>query len=252
MAKKWYPVVDYSSCTECGVCSNFCPHNVYDKTKSPVPVVVRPDDCVDHCHGCGSRCPVGAITYVGDDTGWTPPNKKAKDEEPSCACGMSTLKPVVVEYLYLDLSTCDRCKGTDSVLDDVLMTMMPTLKMAGYNVILRKTEISDALLAKKHRFYSSPTIRVNGHDIFGIVKENKCDCCAGISGMDVDCRTYEYEGTSYDVPTKKMVSEAILKIVLTMEPMSVSSDEYAMPENLKKFFEGKTKKQKCSCDGKCC
>jgi glutaredoxin len=165
---------------------------------------------------------------------------------------MSTQKPVVIEYLYLDLSTCDRCKGTDSVLDDVLMTMMPTLKMAGYNIILRKTEISDAKLAIKHRFYSSPTVRVNGHDIFGPVKENKCDCCKDISGMDVDCRTYEYEGASYDVPTEKMMSEAILKIVLTMEPMSVSSDEYVMPENLKKFFEGKTKKQKCSCDGKCC
>ena len=50
------------------------------------PVVVNPDGCVDHCHGCGNLCPQGAITYVGDDTGWTPPNGK---HEPStgCCCG---------------------------------------------------------------------------------------------------------------------------------------------------------------------
>lgn len=31
MAKKWYPVVDVLSCTECGTCVNFCTHGVYDK-----------------------------------------------------------------------------------------------------------------------------------------------------------------------------------------------------------------------------
>ena len=86
MAKTWYPVIDYSECVECGVCIEKCPHNVYDKEKSPTPVVVRPNDCVDHCHGCGNRCPVGAITYVGDDTGWTPPNGK-KTEGSDCGCG---------------------------------------------------------------------------------------------------------------------------------------------------------------------
>jgi ferredoxin len=34
------------------------------------------ENCVDHCHGCGNKCPVGAITYVGEDTGWTPPALK--------------------------------------------------------------------------------------------------------------------------------------------------------------------------------
>jgi C_GCAxxG_C_C family probable redox protein len=80
MAKTWYPVIDYLECVECGACIEKCPHNVYDKEKAPSPIVVRPNDCVDHCHGCGNRCPVGAITYVGDDTGWTPPNAKKSDK----------------------------------------------------------------------------------------------------------------------------------------------------------------------------
>lgn len=86
MAKSWYPVIDYFNCTECGTCSSMCPHQVYDKKKAPVPVVLNPVSCVDHCHGCGNRCPVGAITYVGDDTGWTPPNGAARQEEPACGC----------------------------------------------------------------------------------------------------------------------------------------------------------------------
>lgn len=88
MAKNWYPVIDYVTCAECGACVNFCAHGVYDKTKMPSPVVVQPEGCIDHCHGCGNQCPHGAITYVGDDTGWTPPHgeKTADDGAPGC-CG---------------------------------------------------------------------------------------------------------------------------------------------------------------------
>ena len=74
MAKTWYPVIDYLACTECGTCAAQCPHGVYDTSKAPTPVVTNPEDCIDHCHGCGNRCPAGAISYVGDDTGWMPPN----------------------------------------------------------------------------------------------------------------------------------------------------------------------------------
>ena len=74
MAKSWYPVIDYLACSECGTCIAKCSHGVYDKAKAPSPVVVRTENCIDHCHGCGNKCPVGAISYVGDDTGWTPPN----------------------------------------------------------------------------------------------------------------------------------------------------------------------------------
>ncbi len=90
MVQNWYPVIDYVSCIECGTCIKNCPHNVYDKAKEPSPVVVRPNDCVDHCHGCGNRCPVGAITYVGDNTGWIPPALKVGDPvntNPPTGCG---------------------------------------------------------------------------------------------------------------------------------------------------------------------
>jgi NAD-dependent dihydropyrimidine dehydrogenase PreA subunit len=79
MALKWYPVIDYVECVECGTCSDFCPHSVYDKSRTPTPVVVNPDGCIDHCRGCQSRCPAGAISYVGDDESGT--------IKGGCSCG---------------------------------------------------------------------------------------------------------------------------------------------------------------------
>lgn len=72
MAKAWYPVIDYMECKECGSCIKKCSHGVYDKLKAPSPVVSNPAACIEHCHGCGNLGPLGAITYVGDDTGWKP------------------------------------------------------------------------------------------------------------------------------------------------------------------------------------
>lgn len=69
MSKKWYPVIDYVNCIECGTCTDKCKHGVYDQVKAPTPVVVYPEGCIEGCHGCGSLCPQSAITYVGDTAG---------------------------------------------------------------------------------------------------------------------------------------------------------------------------------------
>ncbi len=252
MAKTWYPVVDYSTCMECGTCVEKCPHGVYDTRKAPTPVVLNPLECVDHCHGCGNRCPVGAITYVGDDTGWVPPNGKqeAESDASPCGCCETPDQQVVVEYLYLDLNTCDRCIGTDHVLDEVMMVLTPALKLAGFDVEYKKVEMATAELAGQYRFLSSPTIRVNGRDICDTVAESRCGCCGEISGTDVDCRVFEYGGQSYEVPPKEMLAGSVLRAVFGNEG-GCACGEYALPENLKAFFEGKGRKS-CSCGGNCC
>jgi NAD-dependent dihydropyrimidine dehydrogenase PreA subunit len=66
MTKTWYPVIDYEKCVECGICTQFCKHGVYDKTKAPTPVVIYPLGCIQGCHGCANKCPRHAIQYVGD------------------------------------------------------------------------------------------------------------------------------------------------------------------------------------------
>ncbi len=262
MAKKWYPVIDILSCVECGTCVEFCPHGVYDKQKSPVPVVIYPDGCIDHCHGCGNKCPQGAISYVGENTGWTPPalkGKEAAESDCGCGCGCSTdskssvKQRLQIEYLYLDLNTCDRCIGTDAVLEEVLEILRPALELAGYAVDYQKHEMSTPELAEQYHFLSSPTILVNGQDIFGTVQESNCGCCGEIAGTDVDCRVFEYEGKTYEVPTKEMLANAILNS-LNAQP-NCSCGAYELPENLKRFYEGKVQKAEntssCGCGCTC-
>jgi hypothetical protein len=82
----------------------------------------------------------------------------------SCGCGESSGKKVLVEYLYLDLQTCERCIGTDKVLAGVLTILTPALQLAGYEVEYHKIEMRTAEIAEKHQFLSSPTIRVNGRE----------------------------------------------------------------------------------------
>lgn len=249
----WYPVIDYAICADCGTCVELCEHGVYDKSKAPSPVVVKPEGCVDHCHGCGNKCPTGAITYVGDDTGWTPTNGKQPEAEACCACGCgeSSQKEVQIEYLYLNLETCDRCVGTDKVLDEVMMILTPALQLAGYTVKYSKKEMKTVELAIQHRFLSSPTIRVNRQDVCGTVKENSCGCCSEISGSDVDCRVFEYGGETYEVPPKEMLAEAILRTVFAQSESVCPSNNYELPENLRAFFEGKKSTCGCGCGG-CC
>lgn len=167
------------------------------------------------------------------------------------ACCEKTAKKVLVEYLYLDLKTCDRCIGTDTVLDEVMEKITPTLELAGYAVDYRKTLMATAEIAAAHRFLSSPTIRVNGRDISQAVKENDCGCCGRISGTATDCRVFEYEGQSYEVPPASMLAEAVLKGVFA--PVEKSAiKEYALPKNLKNFFSGKATKQSFDCSKGCC
>lgn len=249
MAKTWYPVIDYAACTECGVCSRMCPHDVYDAEKAPSPIVKNPGACVDHCHGCGNSCPAGAIVYVGEDTGWMPPFGAQESGETRCACGCgdSPGKKVLVEYLYLDLKTCDRCIGTDQALDTVMAALTPALQLAGYTVAYRKVEMATAETAKRYRFLSSPTIRVNGRDICASVAENSCGCCSAISGTDVDCRVFDYNGECYEVPPEEMLAEAVLKAVFVPPESGCACGGYTLPENLKTFFAGKEARSGCAC-----
>ncbi|MGN0404096.1 MAG: DUF2703 domain-containing protein [Bariatricus sp.] len=242
MAKKWYPVIDYSECAECGICVARCTHGVYDKNKAPVPVVINPDACIDHCHGCGNICPKGAIAYVGDDTGWKPSQgENQTDNFECCCCNERNEKKIVIEYLYLDLKTCDRCIGTDDVLDEVIPVLLPVLEMAGYNVEYKKIEIKTEEMAEQYHFLSSPTIQVNGQDIFPTIVETNCACCGEICGSDVDCRVFEQDGKTYEVPTKAMIIDAILHSFYS--PSCCCCGEYKLPDNLKRFFDGKKKKE---------
>lgn len=264
MSKVWYPVVDYSKCAECGACIRMCPHGVYDVKKYSSPVVSNPDDCISGCHNCANKCPNGAITYVGDRTGWIPPHGKPESDVPccergcSCDCGCeepaSTEKKLVIDFLYLDLKVCERCIGTDTVLTDAVGEVAGVLKSAGFSVYVNKIEIIDEKLAEKYKFLSSPTIRINNRDICLEVKENLCGSCSDLGSYPTDCRLFVYEGKEYEVPPKAMIINAILNTVYNREQEQIKNEPYAVPENLKDFFKGKYNNNSglCCGGGNCC
>ena len=147
------------------------------------------------------------------------------------------MKKITVDFMYLDLSVCERCLATDDNLNQALAILSETLMELGYTVEQNKIEIKTKELAEEHHFRSSPTIRVNGVDICGEIKENWCKSCGDLCSSDVDCRVFLYGGKEFDQPPTAMIIDGILK-VLYGGP-SVVEDEYRLPDNLDKFFKSK-------------
>ncbi len=158
----------------------------------------------------------------------------------SCICDSN--KEVIIDFLYLDLTVCDRCQGTEDNLEDATKVVTPVLEAMGYKIVLNKINITTRELAYKYEFLSSPTIRVNKKDIALEVKENACGCCSSLSGHDVDCRTFVYNNNDYNEPPKAMLIDAILRTIYSETTKDTECLPYSLPENLEKYFDGIEKK----------
>lgn len=133
-------------------------------------------------------------------------------------------KKLKIDFLYLDLSTCERCGKTDKVLDDALDELKEEMRDAG-EVIVNKIKIKSDEEARKHGLVRSPTIKINGVDVEEIlsgaleVKDNYCESCADIcgdsclesTGGGTQCRVVGYQGKTYEAVPKEMIKEAIIK-----------------------------------------
>lgn len=145
---------------------------------------------------------------------------------------------IVIDFLYLDLNVCTRCQGAENSLDEAIKDIAKVLEATGSDLKVNKINMNTKELAIKHQFLSSPTIRVNGHDIQMAFKESLCESCGELCGDAVDCRVWIYQGKEYTIPPKAMIIEGILKVLYGG---SIETDEpepsYIMPENLRHFYE---------------
>lgn len=158
-------------------------------------------------------------------------------------------KNVIVDFLFLDLTVCDRCQGTDERVFKAIEKCRPVLEACGYNLVLNQIDIENAELAERYRFYSSPTVRVNGVDVCPSIEENDCDCCREISDYDVKCRIFPFNGTYYEIPPTDMLVANIVDVVIKQKKAEPEEGPYELPENLRGFFEGKKKK---AAEKSCC
>ena len=150
---------------------------------------------------------------------------------------------VVIDFLYLDLETCTRCRGTDANLEAALAEVGRILDAAGVDVSVGKTLVASAEQARTLGFVSSPTIRVNGQDIALELRESSCGECgeAGACEGSIDCRVWVWQGQEHTQAPPAMIVDAILREVYSdavraAAPVPVG----AVPENLERFFAGTT------------
>ena len=81
--RRWYPVIDYSRCTNCLECIDFCLFGVYDVDPAETILVQQPDNCRKGCPACSRVCPENAIIF---------PQHKAPAIAGSAAVDVGSLK----------------------------------------------------------------------------------------------------------------------------------------------------------------
>jgi hypothetical protein len=152
---------------------------------------------------------------------------------------------VGIDFLYLDLETCTRCRGTDANLEVALAEVGHVLNAAGVTVSVRKTLVASAEQAQAIGFVSSPTIRVNGQDIALELRESSCAECGEACGCDgaIDCRVWVWQGQEHAEAPTAMIVDAILHEVYSGAERAAGSARAAadVPENLMRFFAAKAR-----------
>jgi Domain of unknown function (DUF2703) len=165
--------------------------------------------------------------------------------------GPKTRRKLRIDLLFLDLTTCTRCLGADRSLEAALEGVGDVLRAAGVEPEVSKVRVESAEQARALRFVSSPTIRVDGEDVALGLRESPCgaEACTDGCGADTACRVWVYRGSEYTEPPVEMVVDAILRRVYgeVAAPRADLVEDYELPENLARFFAGRT-----SLEGACC
>jgi len=64
----WNPKIDYTKCTTCGKCVEFCHMKAFksETIDGKKKTAVNPNRCVVFCRGCEDICPLGAISHPSE------------------------------------------------------------------------------------------------------------------------------------------------------------------------------------------
>ena len=155
-------------------------------------------------------------------------------------------RTLIIDFLYLDLTTCTRCRGTEHSLQAALAAVGEVLTTAGVDVEVRKFHIRSEAEARARRFVSSPTIRINGADIACELRESSCgsEACVDGCGDHIACRVWLFGGRAYTEPPADLIVDAILRHVpgqpTDLGTGTMLDQPYRLPANLQRFFAGRS------------
>jgi hypothetical protein len=154
------------------------------------------------------------------------------------------VREITIDFLFIDLTTCTRCIGTDQSLEAALEIVRDVLSATGAAVKVRKTLVETAVQARELRLVSSPTIRINGRDLAFELKESACECeaCSDACGDHIACRVWTYRGQEYiEAPVGLIVDAVLGELYGAAAPHAAPTPgaAYELPENLEAFFADK-------------
>jgi hypothetical protein len=148
-----------------------------------------------------------------------------------------------VELLALDLTACTRCVGSLANIEAAVAAVRPVLEATGARVTVSKRIVASEEEARRLRFVSSPTIRVNGRDIAPELLESPCQSCTDLCGCadGTSCRVWQYRGEEYPEAPVGLIIESVLRAVLADDGRShrTVANVPEVPDNLRRFFHGK-------------
>ncbi|MEK9143359.1 MAG: DUF2703 domain-containing protein [Patescibacteria group bacterium] len=109
-----------------------------------------------------------------------------------------------IDFFYFDRQSCQRCKETDRNLQDAISEL-------GLKVKIKKHKLHD------HEEYVegfgkvvSPSIFLDGKDIFLKTNTSSCDECSSLCGKAVHCRAESDDSDPFTKGgIKKAISEAV-------------------------------------------
>ncbi|MEE9910983.1 MAG: DUF2703 domain-containing protein [Deltaproteobacteria bacterium] len=151
-------------------------------------------------------------------------------------------KVLNIDLIAIDLSTCRRCVPTGDQLKRAVELLGPIADVLGIELKHREIVVQTPREAKNHALLSSPTIRINGHDIAQDIRESLCESCGDLTsgGTMVDCREWHYRDKVYFAAPLPLLVEAIMDAMLNMDkPPIVPAPIEKLPANLQRYFDNK-------------
>lgn len=170
------------------------------------------------------------------------------------ANGRRASHTLTIDLLVLDLTTCERCVGSDRNIETALDLVRDVLAATGASVEVRRTVVETAEQARALRFVSSPTIRIDGRDIALELHETPCEseACACAQGEPIACRVWTYRGREYtEAPVGLIVDAILAELYGAADPrLGAIPPAYELPEHLASFLERTSRA--ASDEGGCC
>ena len=109
-----------------------------------------------------------------------------------------------IDYFYFDLKTCNRCQESDKNLTQALKELGLKIKVNKHKLSGHEEDVEG------FGHVVSPSIFVNGKDIFSKVETSSCDECSQICETSVACRAESEESDSF---SKSNLKKAIRDLI---------------------------------------